>query len=80
MSEVMRSIEHTMAAYHRGDHITDAELLQARIALESLAKAASHFGAAMRPVIYYANLTASSMKSSEDARERMRVHGSQAES
>lgn len=65
MSEVMRTIEATMSAYHDGDAISDAELLQARIALESLAKAASYFGVAMRPVLSYANRTADDMRSME---------------
>lgn len=68
MPEMMRSIEMTMAAWHKGDHVSDAELLQARIALESLSKAASHFGEAMRPVIHYANITASNMRNIEAAR------------
>lgn len=68
MAEVMRSIEDTMTAYHQGDHVTDAELLQARIALEELGKAAGRFGSAMRPVAFYANLTASNIRSIEFAR------------
>ena len=68
MSEIVRSIEETMRAFHRGDSVSDAELLQARIALESLSKAAAHFGEAMRPVVYYANITAANMRSIEVAR------------
>lgn len=68
MADVMRSIEETMTAYHKGDSVTDAELLQARIALESLAKAADYFGAAMRPVSSYALTTAHNMRCFERAR------------
>lgn len=78
MSEIMRSIEETMRAFHRGDSVSDAELLQARIALESLSKAAAHFGEAMRPVAYYANITAENMRNIERARsERPRTSVSQ---
>lgn len=78
MSDTMRSIEETMRAFHRGDHVTDPELLQARIALESLSKAAAHFGEAMRPVVHYANITAANMRSIEDARaEQYRMSASQ---
>lgn len=78
MSNTMRSIEETMRVFHCGDFVTDPELLQARIALESLSKAAAYFGEAMRPVVHYANITAANMRSIEAARaEQSRMSGNQ---